>query len=90
MIFFIAPAKSRAARRVPEAATALGIGYLPGDDDGFSGVHGQQAGQGWEELGTDIPHCNCGTDRAEVGRVVRGLGRTVRVLGVLRVLTVLS
>lgn len=67
-------------------ASAISLGMMMGS----LGPVTNQAGQGWEELGTNIPQHDCGRDRAEVDRVVRGQGRTVRVLGALRILTVLS
>lgn len=57
---------------------------------GSVGPMTSQAGEGWEELGTNIALCDCGRDRAEVGKVVGGQGRTVRVLGAFRILTVSS
>lgn len=80
----IASAKSGAARRVPEAATALGIGHHLGMMKALVGSAAGQAEQSWEELGTTIPLCDCGRDRSEVIRVMRRQGRTVRVLGALK------
>lgn len=55
---------------------------------GSVGPMTNQAREGWEELGTNIALCDCGRDRAEVGKVVGG--RAVRVLGPFRILTVSS